>query len=267
MALQIDNASPMNDSRKQRISDAFGAAAGHYEAHAGPQRLAAMMVADIAQRQRGQGVARILEVGCGTGLLTRDIQSRWPGAELIATDISPGMLKQAASHGRVAGRFLAMDGEAPPFDGPWFDLILSSLAFQWFDDLSAAILRLAGLLRPGGSLIFSTMGQGSFAGWRAAHAACGEASGVPDYPSIEALRAMLGDHEDAFAFEETVLLEAHGARALLAHLKGIGAVVPDAGRRPLGPAALRRVMTAYDAAGGRDVYQLLIGRVTRAAQA
>ncbi|SEQ86700.1 malonyl-CoA O-methyltransferase [Sphingobium sp. YR768] len=267
MALQIANASPMNDSRKQRISDAFGAAAGHYEAHAGPQRLAAAMVADIAQRQRGKGVARILEVGCGTGLLTRDIQSRWPGAELIATDISPGMLEQAASHGRVAGQFLAMDGEAPPFDGPWFDLILSSLAFQWFDDLPAAIGRLAGLLRPGGSLIFSTMGQGSFAGWRAAHAACGEASGVPDYPSIEALRAMLAGQEDAFAFEETVLLEAHGARALLAHLKGIGAVVPDAGRRPLGPAALRRVMTAYDAAGGRDVYQLLIGRVTRAAQA
>lgn len=253
----------MNDVRKQRISDAFGAAAGHYEAHAGPQRLAATLVADIAQRQMPGGVARILEIGCGTGLLTRDIQTRWPGAELIATDISPGMLEQAASHGRVAGHFLAMDGEAPPFDGPWFDLILSSLAFQWFDDLPAAIARLAGLLRPGGSLIFSTMGQGSFTAWRAAHAACGEASGVPDYPSLDALRSMLSGHADAFAFEETVALEGKGARALLAHLKGIGAVVPDEGRRPLGPTALRRVMAAYDAAGGRDVYQLLLGRVTQ----
>jgi guanylate kinase len=58
-----------------------------------------------------------------------------------------------------------------------------------------------------------------------------------------------------------------GARALIGHLKGIGAVVPDAGHRPLSPAALRRVMAAYDEAGGRDVYQLLIGRVTRADQA
>ncbi|HUD91025.1 methyltransferase domain-containing protein [Sphingobium sp.] len=257
----------MNDARKQRISDAFGAAAGHYEAHAGPQRLAATLVADIARRQMPGGVARILEIGCGTGLLTRDIQTRWPGAELIATDISPGMLEQAASHGRVAGRFLTMDGEAPPFDGPWFDLILSSLAFQWFDDLPAAITRLAGLLRPGGSLIFSTMGHGSFAAWRAAHAACGEASGVPDYPSLDVLRAMLAGHADAFAFEETVALEGKGARALIAHLKGIGAVVPGEGRRPLGPSALRRVMATYDAAGGKDVYQLLLGRVTRAAQA
>lgn len=257
----------MNDGRKRRISDAFGAAAEHYEAHAGPQRLAASLVADLARRQRPGGVARILEIGCGTGLLTREIQARWPGADLIATDISPAMLEQAASHGRIAGTFLTMDGEAPSFDGPWFDLILSSLAFQWFDDLPAAIARLAGLLRPGGSLIFSTMGRGSFAAWRAAHDAAGLASGVPDYPSLDALRAMLAGQDDAFAFAETVALEGKGARALLAHLKGIGAVVPGEVHRPLGPTALRRVMAAYDAAGGRDVYQLLLGRVTRAFQA
>src|SRR3546814_14322438 len=64
-----------------------------------------------------------------------------------------------------------MDGEAPIFEGEWFDLILSSLAFQWFDDLGGAVGRLAGLLRPGGSLIFSTLGRGSFARWRSAHAA------------------------------------------------------------------------------------------------
>ncbi|WP_000463122.1 methyltransferase domain-containing protein, partial [Bacillus cereus] len=80
------------------------------------------------------------------GLLTRDIQTRWPGAELVATDISPKMLDRAASAGLVAGTFLTMDGEAPSFEGEWFDLILSSLAFQWFDDLPAAIARLAALL-------------------------------------------------------------------------------------------------------------------------
>ncbi|ATP18684.1 MULTISPECIES: methyltransferase domain-containing protein [Sphingobium] len=257
----------MNDGRKQRISDSFGAAADRYDEHAGPQRTAAALVADIAQRQSPDGVARILEIGCGTGLLTRDIQARWPGAELVATDISPKMLDRAASAGLVAGTFLAMDGEAPSFEGEWFDLILSSLAFQWFDDLPAAIARLVALLRPGGSLIFSTMGQGSFAQWRTAHAACDLMPGVPAYPSLDALRAMLAAYGDAFAFDETVLLEGQGARALIGHLKGIGAVVPDEGRRPLSPAALRRVMTAYDEAGGRDVYQLLIGRVTRADQA
>ena len=255
----------MNEGRKQRISDAFGAAAAHYDDHAGPQRFAARLVADLAQRQGPSDAARILEIGCGTGLLTRDIQARWPGAEIIVTDLSPGMLDKAAAGGLVAGRFLAMDGEAPAFDGPWFDLILSSLAFQWFDDLPAAIARLAALLRPGGSLIFSTMGQGSFARWRAAHAACGLEAGVPDYPSLDALRAMLRGHADSFAFDETVALDGGGARELIAHLKGIGAVVPSAGRRPLAPAQLRAVMAAYEAQGGADAYQLLFGRVTEPA--
>ncbi|MET0361964.1 MAG: methyltransferase domain-containing protein [Sphingobium sp.] len=252
----------MNGGRKQRISDAFGAAAERYDDHAGPQRFAAGLVADLAQRQRPDGVARILEIGCGTGFLTRDIQARWPGAELVVTDLSPQMLERTAAGGLVAGTFLTMDGEAPPFEGPWFDLILSSLAFQWFDDLGGAFERLTGLLRPGGSLIFSTMGQGSFTRWRAAHAACGLVAGVPDYPALDDLRTLLARHGDAFAFDEEVALDCRGAGQLLGHLKGIGAVVPEDGRSPLSVGDLRRVMRAFDEAGGRDGYQLLLGRVT-----
>lgn len=254
----------MNGHRKQRISDAFGAAAAHYDDHAGPQRLAAALTADLAQRQKPGGVGRILEIGCGTGFLTRDIQARWPGAELVVTDLSPQMLAQAARGGLVAGTFLAMDGEAPTFEGEWFDLILSSLAFQWFEDLEGAIARLAGLLRPGGSLIFSTMGDGSFVGWRDAHEACGVQAGIPPYPSLDALRQMLGRFEDAFAFDEDYVLACDGARGLIGHLKGIGAVVPGDGRKPLPPKDLRRVMAAFERGGGDDVYQVLFGRVTRA---
>ncbi|MCP1470622.1 malonyl-CoA O-methyltransferase [Sphingobium sp. OAS761] len=254
----------MIERRKQRISDAFGAAVERYEDHAGPQRFAARLVADLAYRQRPDHVGHILEIGCGTGILTRDIQARWPGADLMVTDLSPAMLARASSGGLVAGTFLTMDGEAPGFDGEWFDLILSSLAFQWFDDLHSAIARLAGLLRPGGSLIFSTMGQGSFARWRAAHAACGLGVGVPDYPGLDKLRTMLARYDDAFAFDEDYPLACGGARGLVAHLKGIGAVVPSEGRKPLPPGDLRRVMAAFDDAGGEDGYQLLFGRVTRA---
>ena len=210
-------------------------------------------------------MGRILEIGCGTGLLTRDIQLRWPAAELLVTDLSPEMLARTATGAFVAGTFLAMDGEAPPFEGEWFDLILSSLAFQWFDDLEEAIARLVKLLRPGGSLIFSTMGEGSFDQWRTAHKACGLTPGVPDYPSLGDLCSILAPYEDAFAFDENCPLICDGARGLIAHLKGIGAVVSSEGRKPLSPKALRQVMAAFDAGGGSDVYQLLFGRVTRPA--
>ena len=120
------------------------------------------------------------------------------------------------------------------------------------------------LLTPGGSLIFSTMGERSFGQWRAAHAACGLEAGVPDYPSLAAVRAMLAAYDDSFAFDETVALDSGGARGLTTHLKGIGAVVPGAGRRPLTPAQLRSVMAAFEATGGADAYQILFGRITRA---
>lgn len=256
----------MNSGRKQRISNAFGAAADHYDDHAGPQRAAAALVADLAQRQSPAGVERILEIGCGTGLLTRHIQSRWPAAELIVTDLSPTMLARTAKGGFVAGTFLAMDGEAPLFEGEWFDLILSNLAFQWFDDLGEAIARLFRLLRPGGSLIFSTMGGESFGRWRAAHAACGLTPGVPAYPSLADFRTLLSGFDDAFAFDEDYALRCGDSKGLIAHLKGIGAVVPSEGRPPLGPKELRQVMKAFDEAGGDDVYQLVFGRVTRPAR-
>ncbi len=255
----------MNTGRKQRISEAFGAAVGHYEDHAGPQRAAAALVADLAQRQKPSGVGRILEIGCGTGLLTRDIQQRWQRAELLVTDLSPEMLARTATGAFVAGTFLAMDGEAPPFEGEWFDLILSSLAFQWFDDMEEAIARLVALLRPGGSLIFSTMGKESFGRWRAAHQACGLVPGVPDYPSLDDLSSMLRRYEDAFAFDEICPLSCTGARGLIAHLKGIGAVVSSEGRKPLSPKELKKVIAAFDAGGGADAYQILFGRVTRPA--
>lgn len=250
----------MIDARKQRISDAFGAAADHYDDHAGPQRWAAERVAELAA---GFGPARrILEIGCGTGLLTRRIATLWPDAEIIATDLSPAMV--AAAEKRIGGavQFKEMDGEWPMAGDAPFDLILSSLTFQWFANLPGAFERLMRMLRPGGRLIFSTMGQGSLAAWRAAHASCGVESGVPDYLSTGQLRDVLVGAEIR---QEIVPLEAQGALALLHHLRGIGAVVPAARERPLGTAALRRVMACYDGAGGKDAYVILIGQMTKSA--
>lgn len=253
----------MADERKDKIAAAFGAAAAGYDDHADVQRIAARTVADLASLHSLPDAPQILEIGCGTGLLTREIGGRWPSAKLVATDLAADMVARVADGAMIAGTFLPMDGEAPWFDGPHFDLILSSLAFQWFDDLPLAVARLHGLLRPGGSLIFSTMGERSFARWRAAHAACGVAAGVADYPSLAALQSMLAAYPDAFAFDEEYPVEWGSARGLMTHLKGIGASVPTPGRAPLGAGALRRVMAIFDAEGARDDYHVLFARVTR----
>ena len=61
---------------------------------------------------------RVLEIGCGTGLLGEALMPRWPDASWLMTDLSPAMLARArarfAGMGRIAYR--VMDGAAP--DGP-----------------------------------------------------------------------------------------------------------------------------------------------------
>jgi malonyl-CoA O-methyltransferase len=266
-------AHPMQTMRTVSVGAAFGAAAGHYEENAAVQRTVARDLAAMAARERLRPDARILEIGCGTGLLTREIRTLWPRAELIATDLAPEMLAAARGSG-VSAQLLTMDGEAPAFDGPLFDLILSSLAFQWFADLPRALQRLRALLRPGASLYFATMGAESFSSWRAAHRSCGERDGIADYPTLDQLRALLaphgdgayakGAHGDAFACDAHYPLSERGGAALIRHFRGLGAQMPRPGYAPLGPAAMRRVIRAYEAAGGQTQYHVLFGRITRA---
>ncbi|CAA7626193.1 methyltransferase domain-containing protein [Magnetospirillum sp. SS-4] len=227
--------------RKQRIGAAFSAAAGTYDTAA----LAQIHAADLlAGRLPGPPLeGRILELGCGTGLFTRRLLERLDAqARLLATDLSPRMVERArAGLGDPRLGFVVLDAEAPePAGGP-FDLIASSLAAQWFADLPATLARLAAMLRPGGTLLIATLGAGTFAEWRAAHAALGLRSGVADYPDAGRLAAMLAG---ATVESERFAITHADARAFLRSLDAVGAGTPRPGHRPLPAGTLRRIMAS-----------------------
>ncbi|HEY9580551.1 MAG TPA: methyltransferase domain-containing protein [Rhizorhapis sp.] len=253
----------MVKQRTDRIRQAFGTAALGYEDSAGVQRIAAETLAKLAAQRRLPLVPRILEIGCGTGLLTRHIRTQWLEAELTVTDLAPEMVERAARDPRLAGTFFTMDGEWPCFEGQWFDLIISSLAFQWFDNLTGALERLYALLRPGGSILFSTMAERSFAEWRAVHERFGLTAGTPHYPSLEVLQKLARDYPDGAAFDEDYPVAFGSARAFLAHLKGIGATVAVEGRTPLSAAELRRVMRKFEEDGATATYHIGFVRISR----
>src|SRR3546814_19035159 len=78
--------------------------------------------------------------------------------------------REGLGEGRGRFRYVAMDGERPCFaPDVRFDLVCSSLAFQWFHDLEGAVASLCALLAPGGHLAFTPLAEGSFDEWRAAH--------------------------------------------------------------------------------------------------
>ncbi len=92
--------------------------------------------------------SRIVDLGCGSGELTREIADRWPNAEVLGLDNSASMLASAGDHelpGRLEFALRDIDDYSQPAD-----LIFTNAALQWVDDHEALFPRLAALVNPGG---------------------------------------------------------------------------------------------------------------------
>jgi len=103
----------------------------------------------------GPGAA-VLEIGCGTGQLTRQLAGR--GFSLTAIDIGAAMVETARRNvPDPLVRFEVCSFEDFPGNGP-FDLIVSATAFHWVDP-SVGWVKTARLLRRGGWLALLSTGE------------------------------------------------------------------------------------------------------------
>lgn len=246
---------------KTRVAAAFTRQAEAYDSVAAIQREVARHLARRIAARLPAPPARILEIGCGTGLLSAELAAAFPKAELLLTDISPTMLERARARLGDRAEYLVLDGEHPEGLEGGFDLIASSLALQWFANLPGALARLSRLLAPGGLLCFATLGAGSFAEWRAAHAALGLQCGLHNYPDAATFVWPLGVNG---TIEEEALTEHHASgQAFAKALKTLGAGEPSPGHRPLPPGAFRKLLSALQ--GGFSVtYHVLYGEALHA---
>lgn len=115
---------------------------------------------------------RVLDVGCGTGALLRELSIRLPTAlELVGVDPAESMLRVARrrSDGRV--RFRSGAAEQLPLGDGYFDLVVSTLSFDHWADQRAGLAELARVLAPDGRLVLVDL----CAGWRRLTARSGRA--------------------------------------------------------------------------------------------
>lgn len=94
---------------------------------------------------------RALDLGCGTGELTREVHRRLGAAQTLGIDSSPAMLAKSAAFAGD-GLSFARGDIADLDDAGGFDLVLSNAALQWLPDHPALLPRLANLVRPGGQI-------------------------------------------------------------------------------------------------------------------
>lgn len=240
---------------RARIAAAFGRAESYDEAAIVQHEAAVRLATRIADLPLPANPT-ILEIGCGTGFLTRTLAPMIGPARWTVSDVAPEMVERARSALDLAADYKVIDGEAiDPALGP-FDLIVSNMAFQWFADLPDAVARLPALLAPGGAIAFSTMAAGSFAEWAAVLAEEGRTTGTPAYPDKQALAALV---PPGFSGEIDLVDFAQAqpdARSFLRRLKAIGAATPAPAYRQLSGAVLRRAMARFDAGARIVTYRL-----------
>ncbi|MET9229088.1 class I SAM-dependent methyltransferase [Lentzea sp. NPDC003310] len=87
-------------------------------------------------RQRPR--TRVLDVGCGTGAVTRAIADA-TGASCVGVDIAESMLAAARAHGKA--EFVRADAQVHAFDTD-FDLVVSRFGVMFFADPTAAFANL-----------------------------------------------------------------------------------------------------------------------------
>lgn len=126
----------------------FSDAAGVYDTFAEHHRLIASKLLDVVTRLNPEN---LLELGCGTGILSAGLNMLFPEAYMEFTDGASEMVK--ICRGRIPSSkqvsHSVLDFEAIERDSR-YDLVVSSCALQWLRNPASFVSRLPSLLNPGG---------------------------------------------------------------------------------------------------------------------
>jgi malonyl-CoA O-methyltransferase len=161
----------MNQTAASRsVRARFAAAARTYDDESCLQRKVAEKLA--ATMLFPALIDRVLEIGCGTGVLTELLLRRFPDAVIHAVDIAAPMIELARDRiGEYRMRWYVADaGQFSPDRD--FPLIVSSSALHWMTPVQEIIKRLAGMLEPGGDLVSALMVKGTFEELHSARSIC-----------------------------------------------------------------------------------------------
>lgn len=202
---------------KADITCRFRRSVESYDENAIVQKSIVGKLSGLLQKYVRPYPVKILEIGCGTGLLTSALLEYFPVNELFINDLVPEMCRKTA--GRCAirdSRCIIGDIESVSLPEQ-YEMIVSSSTFQWFSRPADTLRRLAGHLATNGFLIFSTFGQDNLKELR-------QVSGQGlDYLSSAEWQGILSSHFDIlYTGEDSHILYFDSPLDVLRHIKNTG---------------------------------------------
>ena len=179
--------------------------------------------------------ASVLDLGAGTGLLSKALKHQYRKSQVIALDFAMPMLQKVRRH--RAGLFRKMDcvcadAAMLPFANESFDLVFSNLMLQWCRPVEAYFQEVRRILRPDGLFMLTTFGPDTLMELRQAWSTAGDGVHVHDFTDMHDL----GDALLQAGFAEPVMdMEILTATysdivPLLRDIRGVGASYADINR-------------------------------------
>lgn len=184
------------------ISKAFNKHATEYE-------LAAKVQLEIGSRllERLQYIKitpqRILDLGCGPGIFSRELALMFPKAQIVGLDLAHEMVVHARRKQRWRRKWslVTADMKCMPFATGMFDLVFANQVIHWGNPLSEVFRELNRVMNVNGCLMFTTLGPDTFKELKEAW------SGVNTYAHVNEFSDMhdIGDCLMAEHFLEPVM--------------------------------------------------------------
>jgi len=240
---------------RHRVRQAFDRAAADYDRVAVLQREVGVRLLERLCYVRLQPDLAI-DIGAGTGQISRTLTQRYKKVRVVAVDIAPNMLRIARRRAgplvRLRQRQVFVCGDAArlPLPGRSADMILSNLTLQWCDDLDRVFAEFGRVLRPGGLVLFSTFGPDTLKELRESWSAADRAVHVGAFIDMHDVGDALlrAGFSDPVMDAERFTLTYPDAYGVMRELKALGAHNATAGRpRSLtGKGRLRAMLRAYE---------------------
>ena len=178
----------------------------------------------------------VLDIGCGTGLTTREAARAAAPGRAVGVDVSETMLDRAreltAYEGLDNVRYELGDAQVYVFEPASFDVAISRFGTMFFSDPPAAFANIATALRPGARLVLLVWQRREHNAWmRAINAALGDPAqeapphfnpfSLGDAEDTERLLEAAGFQDIRFEDVHEPVLYGHDLEAALAFLRGL----------------------------------------------